>query len=48
MSSPSVAWARAQVTSSGMRFSLVDAARCRQLEPGLSPETALAAAIHLP
>lgn len=32
----------------GVRFELVDAARSRQLEPALSPETALHAAIHLP
>jgi D-amino-acid dehydrogenase len=32
----------------GVVHELVDAARCRQLEPALNPETALQAAIHLP
>ncbi len=32
----------------GVAFKLVDAARCRQIEPGLNPETRLHAAIHLP
>ena len=32
----------------GVAHHVVDAARCRQLEPGLNPATALHAAIHLP
>jgi D-amino-acid dehydrogenase len=32
----------------GVPFTLLDAARARQIEPGLSEETALRAAIHLP
>ncbi len=32
----------------GADFKLVDAARARQIEPGLSPDTALHAAVHLP
>ncbi len=32
----------------GVAHELVDAARCRQLEPGLQPQTPLLAAIHLP
>jgi D-amino-acid dehydrogenase len=32
----------------GVPFSLLDATRARQIEPGLSEETALRAAIHLP
>lgn len=32
----------------GGRFHLVDAARCREIEPGLNPDTALHAGIHLP
>ena len=38
----------ALLREAGVAHDVVDAARCRQLEPGLSPETALAAAIHLP
>jgi D-amino-acid dehydrogenase len=36
------------LTELSMRFHLVDAAHCRQIEPGLSPETPLHAGIHLP
>jgi len=32
----------------GMRFHLVDAARCREIEPGLSPDTPLHGGVHLP
>ncbi|MBZ8140572.1 amino acid dehydrogenase [Rubrivivax gelatinosus] len=32
----------------GVPFELLDAGRARQLEPGLNPETALRAAVHLP
>ena len=32
----------------GVKFELVDGTRCRQLEPGLNPDTPLRAAIHLP
>jgi D-amino-acid dehydrogenase len=32
----------------GTAHELIDAARCRQIEPGLNPETHLHAAIHLP
>ncbi|MCT6647207.1 hypothetical protein N4G37_14155, partial [Enterococcus faecalis] len=32
----------------GVIFELVDAERARTLEPGLNPDTALRAAIHLP
>jgi D-amino-acid dehydrogenase len=32
----------------GVSFHLVDAARARQIEPGLNPDTALHAAVHLP
>jgi len=32
----------------GVAHELVDTARCREIEPGLNPDTALAAAIHLP
>lgn len=32
----------------GLRFELLDAERARRIEPGLNPETALRAAIHLP
>ena len=32
----------------GVKFHLVDGARARTLEPGLNPETALHAAVHLP
>jgi len=32
----------------GAQHELIDAAHCREIEPGLSPETALHAAIHLP
>lgn len=32
----------------GADFRLVDAARCREIEPALHPDTALAAGIHLP
>lgn len=35
------------LTELGTRFHLVDAARCREIEPGLNPETALHAGIHL-
>jgi len=38
----------ALLREAGVAHDVVDAARCRQLEPGLNPETALAAAIHLP
>jgi D-amino-acid dehydrogenase len=41
---PGLAWLR----EAGVTHDVVDAARCRQLEPGLNPEAALAAAIHLP
>jgi D-amino-acid dehydrogenase len=32
----------------GVAFELLDARRCREIEPGLNPETSLEAAIHLP
>jgi D-amino-acid dehydrogenase len=32
----------------GLRFSLLDAARCREVEPGLNPDTLLQAGVHLP
>jgi len=32
----------------GYRFHLVDAARCREIEPDLSPDTPLHAGVHLP
>lgn len=32
----------------GIAHELVDAARCRQIEPNLAPEAAIAAAVHLP
>lgn len=32
----------------GGRFHLVDAPRCREIEPGLNPDTSLHAGIHLP
>lgn len=35
------------LAESGARFHLVDPARCREIEPGLSDETALHAGIHL-
>lgn len=38
----------ALLREAGVAHDVVDAARCRQLEPGLNAETALAAAIHLP
>ena len=38
----------ALLAETGTRFSLVDGARCRQIEPGLNAETALLAGIHLP
>ena len=36
------------LAAAGTRFSLIDAARCHQIEPGLNPDTPLHAAIHLP
>jgi D-amino-acid dehydrogenase len=36
------------LAETGTRFALVDAAKCRSVEPGLNPETALLAGIHLP
>ena len=38
----------ALLRETGVAHDVVDAARCRQIEPGLNPETALAAGIHLP
>jgi D-amino-acid dehydrogenase len=38
----------ALLRQAGVAHDVVDAARCRQIEPGLNPETALVAAIHLP
>jgi len=38
----------AVLTELGVAHELVDAARCRQIEPGLNPDAALHAAIHLP
>jgi D-amino-acid dehydrogenase len=32
----------------GVAYELIDAARCRQIEPGLNPDARLHAAIHLP
>ena len=36
------------LTELGGRFHLVDAARCREIEPGLNPDTTLHAGVHLP
>ncbi|MBS0441939.1 MAG: FAD-dependent oxidoreductase [Proteobacteria bacterium] len=36
------------LTELGNRFHLVDAARCRELEPALNPDTPLHAGVHLP
>jgi D-amino-acid dehydrogenase len=36
------------LAESGTRFHLVDADRCRAIEPGLDPQTALHGGIHLP
>jgi D-amino-acid dehydrogenase len=36
------------LTEFGVPFELLDAARCREIEPGLNPEAPLHAAIHLP
>ncbi len=36
------------LTELKMRFHLIDAPHCRQIEPGLNPETPLHAGIHLP
>ena len=36
------------LTELNMRFHLVDAAQCRQIEPALNPDTPLHAGIHLP
>jgi D-amino-acid dehydrogenase len=36
------------LAESGTKFALVDAARCRRIEPGLNPETPLLAGVHLP
>lgn len=38
----------ALLTELNMRFHLVDAERCRQIEPDLNPDTPLHAGIHLP
>jgi D-amino-acid dehydrogenase len=38
----------ALLTELGVPHTLIDAARCRQVEPGLNPDAALQAAIHLP
>ncbi|HSM23005.1 MAG TPA: FAD-dependent oxidoreductase [Rubrivivax sp.] len=38
----------ALLRETGVAHDVVDAVRCRQIEPGLNAETALAAAIHLP
>lgn len=38
----------ASLTELGTRFTLIDAAQCRVVEPGLSTETALHGGIHLP
>lgn len=38
----------ALLTELSLRFHLVDAAHCRQIEPGLNPDTELHAGIHLP
>ena len=36
------------LAETGVRFALIDGARCRQVEPGLNPETPLLAGIRLP
>jgi D-amino-acid dehydrogenase len=36
------------LAESGTRFALVDAERCRRIEPGLNAETPLLAGVHLP
>jgi D-amino-acid dehydrogenase len=36
------------LTELGARFHLVDAARCREIEPALNPDTPLHAGVHLP
>ncbi|MBL0726764.1 FAD-dependent oxidoreductase [Piscinibacter sp. HJYY11] len=38
----------ALLNEAGMRYQLLDASQCRQVEPGLSSETPLHAGIHLP
>jgi D-amino-acid dehydrogenase len=38
----------ALLTELGVAHEVIDAARCRQIEPGLNPDAALHAAIHLP
>jgi D-amino-acid dehydrogenase len=38
----------AMLAEQGVPHELVDAARCREIEPALNPQTALLAAIHLP